>query len=180
VKEQEEKAMQLFTQVLEDTRELTRPDAMPIIKKGFYETIEKYPDSFLAEESYYRLMTINLREVYPPKEEEAEEIYREYFKNYKNPRIGMTMTSDLARFYYDYQRWEKLAKFTTPFMREYVKSGKYGDTVFIFLYTEAKFYLKDYEEARKGYQIMKKNFAGTRNAEMAEKRLEYIKSIQER
>jgi len=92
--------------------------------------------------------------------------------------MGMAMNGDLARYYYDNNRWEKLALFATPFMREYIKSGKYGDTVFIFFYTEAKFFLKDYEEARKGYQIIMENFKGSGNARIAEQRLKYMESMQ--
>lgn len=178
VQEQEDKAMDKFRDMLEGTKELRREDTVPLITAGYGEVIDKYPDSFLAEESYYRLMVLNLRDYSPPREEEAERLYREYFQKYKDPRIGMAMNGDLARYYYDNNRWERLARFTTPFMREFLKSGKYGDTVFIFFYTEAKFFLKDYEEARKGYQIIKKNFPGTGNAKIAEHRLEYMKSIQ--
>jgi len=178
VTEQEEKAMERFKTLLDETRELDRSDAMPLILEGYREVMDKYPDSFLAEESYFRMMTIALHEVYPPKEEEAENLYNEYFRRYKHPQMGMAMNGELARYYYKEMKWEKLAKFTTPFMREYVKSGKYGDTVFLFLYTEAKFHLKDYDEARKGYQIIKRNSAGTRDADIAEQRLEYIRSIQ--
>jgi len=179
VTQQEELAMKKFREILDSTKELKRQDAVPLIMNGYDEVIEKYPDSYLAEESYYRKMSIYLLENYPPMEKEAEDVYREYFSKYKKPRMGMAMNGDLARYYYNNQKWEKLARFTTPFMREYVRTGKYGDTVFLFLYTEAKFYLKDYEEARKGYQIIKKNFAGKPDARNAEQRIEYINSILE-
>jgi outer membrane protein assembly factor BamD (BamD/ComL family) len=169
--------MKLFNEMLESTRELKREDYIPIIMKKYEEMIEKYPDTFRSEEAYYRMMRVNLREFYPPREEEAERLYREYFKKYKNPRVGMAMNGDLARHYFKHQRWEKLARFQTTFIKEYVKSGKYGDTLFLYLYTEAKFHLKDYEEARRGYQIIKRNFKGKRNAMMAEKRLEQLKTI---
>jgi len=179
VQEQEEKAMEEFKVMLESTKGMRRENIVPLISEGYNDIIEKYPDSFLAEESYYRLMVIKLRDHYPPQEEEAERLYREYFRIYKKPRIGMSMNGDLARYYYDYKKWEKLASFTMPFMKEYVKTGKYGDTVFLFLYTEAKFHLKEYDEARRGYQIIKRNFAGKRDAKIAEERLEYIKSLQD-
>lgn len=178
VTEQENMAMDRFRELLESTRELKRQEAMPLIMNGYSEVMEKYPDSLLAEESYYRLMSIYLLENFPPKEKEAEEVYREYFSRYKNPRLAMALNGDLARHYYKHGKWEKLAKFTTPFMREYVRSGRYGDTVFLFLYTEAKFHLKDYEEARRGYQIIKSKFKGKRDAKLAQQRLEYINSIQ--
>lgn len=171
--------MNKFRDILESTRELKRQDAVPLILDGYDEVMEKYPNSYLAEESYYRKMSIYLLENYPPMEEEAEGLFREYFQKYKKPRLGMIMNSELARYYYSRQRWEKLARFTTPFMREYVKSGKYGDTVFLFLYTEAKFHLKDYEEARRGYQIIKKIFKGKRDAKLADQRLEYLNSLPE-
>lgn len=177
--EQNDKALIKFKEMLDGTADIKREEAIPMLAEGYNSIINQYPQSFLAEESYYRLMTMKLRDYYPPREEEAEQIYREYFQKYKKPRIGMAMNGDLARYYHDNQRWEKLAKFTTPFMREFAKSGKYGDTVFLFLYSEAKFHTKDYDEARKGYQIIRKNFKGTRDAEIAEKRLNTIKSIME-
>ena len=177
VKEQEARALEDFQVMLESTAELKRQEAVPLLAKGYAQVIEDYPASFLAEESYYRMMLMNLRDYTPPREAEAEEVYREYFKKYKNPRIGMAMNGDLARYYYSYRRWEKLAMFTTPFMREYVKSGKYGDTLFLFLYSEAKYFLKDYNEARKGYLIIKKNFKGKRDEKVAEERLEAIEAL---
>ena len=177
VKEQDEKALAEYKAILESTAELRREQAVPVLAEGYARVIDQYPASFLAEESHYRLMLMNLQDFFPPREEEAEKVYREYFSRYKNPRIGMTMNGDLARYYYKNQRWEKLAKFTLPFMKEYVKSGKYGDTVFIFFYTEAKFFMKDYDEARKGYLIIKENFKGKSNARIAEERLEFIKSL---
>lgn len=175
--EQNEKALVKFKEMLDGTADIRREEAIPMLADGYNTIIEEYPQSFLAEESYYRLMTLNLRDYYPPHEAEAERVYREYFKRYPNPRIGMAMNGDLARYYYDNQKWEKLAQFTTPFMREFAKSGKYGDTVFLFLYSEAKYNLKDYKEARKGYLIIRKNFKGTRDAEVAGERLNSIKSI---
>lgn len=159
VKEQEDRAMLKMTELLEITSTKKREEALPYIVSGYREIMQKYPESFMAEEGYYRLMVINIRDYYPPRVKEAEDIYREYFKRYKKPRVGMSMTGDLARFYYANGLWEKLSRFTVPYMREYARSGKYGDTVFLFLYTEARFHLKDYREARKGYTIVLRNAA---------------------
>ena len=180
VKEQEEKSMVKMNEILEITSTKKKEEAIPFIISGYRDIMENYPESFMAEEGYYRLMIINLRDYYPPKIKEAEAIYKEYFRRYRKPRIGMSMTGDLARYYYANGMWEKLSRFTVPFMREFAKSGKYGDTVFLFLYTESRFHLEDYNEARKGYNIVLKNSAeGSSDYNMAINRLEAIKKAME-
>lgn len=174
LQEQNSLAMKKFSDMLEITKNARRQDVLVPLMDGYREIINKYPDSSLAQESYYRLMLMNLQDFDPPRETEAEKIYREYFAKYPKPRLGMTVNGELARYYYQNGKWEKLASFTTPFMREYVKSGKYGDTVFLFLYTEAKYHLGDYKEARKGYLTIKRLFPNSSDARLSDERLKVI------
>lgn len=176
VQEQEQLAMVKLGEMLDETTPLRREAAVPVLINGYFEVIENYPYSFIAEESYFRLMTIYLKDFYPSREAEAEALYSEYFTKYRNPQTGMAMTTDLARHYYETKNWRKLSSFTVPFMREFAKSGKYGDTVFLFYYSEAQFFLEKYGEARKGYKYMIKNNPNSRDSKLANARLKVIKT----
>ncbi len=176
VEEQEKLAMQTFNDMLETTANVPRRKVLNELEQGYNKIIKEYPDTDLAQESYLRLMLYNLEDFERPRVETAENIYKEYFKKYPEPKLGSAMNFYLAKFYFEYHHWEKLAEFSTPFLREYVKTGKYSKTLYLLYYSEAKFHLKDYEEAEKGFTLMLKEFPGTQEAGFAETRLKELKS----
>lgn len=174
VEKQEELAMQTYQQMLELTAERSRYEVLDQLRDGYYKVINEYPDSFLAEESYLRLILHYLHDYEIPREDDAERLYKEYFEKYPKPRMNNAINDALSRHYYEFGRWEKLAKFTTPFMRAYVKEGKFANTIYLFFYSESKFRLGEYDEARRGFRIIMRLFPDTKEADHAKKRLAEI------
>lgn len=176
VDEQEKLSMIKFEEVLEATANLPHDETRALVREGFFEIIEKYPDSYIAEESYFRLILSYLEDFYPPEEKRAEELYREYFQKYQNPKLGNVINQTMARFYYRTGNWKKLVAFTVPYLRDYVKTGKLSNPLFIFFYSEAKFNMNDLKEARNGYNTLIRHFPGSHEAKISKDRLNVIQS----
>lgn len=170
--EQQAKAKEKFMEMLDLTANVARHTVIADLEKGYIEIINKYPDSYLAEESYWRLIIMNLEDFYPPRTERAEELYREYFRKYPKPQLDNAVNDTMARFYFRMNMWEKLATFCLPFMREYVKTGNLPSPLFMFFYSEAKFQLKEFEEAARGFKILIQRFPDSREALHGRERLE--------
>jgi tetratricopeptide (TPR) repeat protein len=176
VEEQERLSLKKFEEVLEATANLPQDETRGLVREGFYEIIEKYPDSYLAEESYLRLILSYLEDFYPPEEKKAEELYREYFQKYPNPKLGNPINEYMARFYYRTGNWEKLVVFTVPYLRNYVKTGKLTNPLFMFFYSEAKFNMNDLKEARIGYKTLIRHYPNSHEAKISKDRLNVIQS----
>jgi hypothetical protein len=176
VEEQERLSMKKFEEVLEATANLPQSETREMVREGFYEIIDKYPDSYLAEESYFRLIISYLEDFYPPKEKRAEELYREYFDKYPAPKLNNVINDTMVRYYYRTANWEKLVAFTVPYLRSYAETGKLINPLFIFFYSEAKFNLNDLKEARTGYRTLINHFPKSQEARISKDRLKFIES----
>jgi TolA-binding protein len=174
VEEQEKKSMEKFNEMLEMTANVPRHTVVPQIEQGYYDIISNYPDSYLAEEAYFRLIIMNLEDYYPNRIEKAEELYREYFSKYPKPRLNNAINDTMVRYYYIERHWEKLAAMCIPYLKEYAKTGKLSSPLFIFFYSEAKLYMDDLNEARKGYKILISQFPSSHEAKIARDRLNEI------
>ena len=178
LEKQQELALESYTYLLDKTSHMSRPEKRGILLEGYEEVIRKYPDSSFAHESYFHLIRLYLYNYDVPKEKEAEEVYRRYFKAYEDPRIGDSLSLEMAKYYYQFRRLEHLVSFTVPFMQEYVETGKMRDGLFLFYYSEAKYLLKDYREALRGYVTYSKLYPGIKNMEkFVQKRLMEIRHL---
>lgn len=177
VEEQNKKAFEVFNQMLELTAENPRETVLPKIEEGYAKIIAEYPDSYLAEESFMRLIMINFEEYPTARVERAEELYREYFKRYPKPRLDVAINNTMALLYYRYARWDRLVAFCIPFVEQYVKTGKFESTMYLFYYSEGRFNMKDYKEAEKGYRLVIKHYKGADTARIAGERLKQIEGM---
>lgn len=176
VEEQDRLSMIKFEEVLEATANLPHDETRPMVREGFYYIIAQYPDSYLAEESYFRLIISYLEDFYPPEEKRAEELYRDYFEKYPKPRLNNAINDTMARHYYRNGKWEKLLAFSVPYLRDYVKTGKLPNPLFIFFYSEAKFNLTDLKEAKTGYKTLIRHFPKSHEARIAKDKLKILQS----
>jgi hypothetical protein len=85
--EQEEEAYVIFNQILELSRGLERQANLPRMKELYRDIIEKYPDSWLAQESYMRLIIIARQKKTPEGDAEAERLYLEFLNKYPDSRL---------------------------------------------------------------------------------------------
>lgn len=175
VAEQEKKSWESYEDILNMTIGAKRRTILPKLELAHRKLIEEYPDSYLAHESYWRLITMNLNDYTPPRVEKAEQIYKEYLERYPNPKLKYPIDDTMARFYYRSNLWKKLLGFCTPYIRKYIKTGELKGPLYLFFYTEAKFFLGDFKEADKGYRTIKRLFPKSQEARISEKRLKEVR-----
>jgi tetratricopeptide (TPR) repeat protein len=175
VEEQEEKSVEAYTDILEMTANVDKLTIVPQLKEKYLELIEDYPDAYFAEESFLRLIELSFRYYDEPNVDAAEHYYMEYFRKYPKPRLDKMMNDTMARSYYRFGFWGRLATFLEPHMMKYARTGKLRGPLYIFFYSEAKFHLQEHAEARKGYQTVIRLFPGSREAAISKERLNKIK-----
>ena len=153
VEVQEEKAERSFASLLTDTQRMRRVEKRDILIDGFREIIEKYPDSSIAHESHFHLIRHLLYDYEIPREAEAENVRGSYYVKYRHSglKIAQSLDFEIAKYYYQFRRWNKLVEFTIPYMQEYVDTGRMRDGLYMFYYSEARFNLADYDEALRGF-----------------------------
>lgn len=173
-KEQDERAMEVFEEILELTTNPERQTVVARMESLYKEIIVVYPNSQFAPESYYRLIKINLDDFTPPKVTEAKELYKEFTEKYPGSGLKPAINDTIARSYYNNGLWEELLEFCTPAVKDYIKTGSLNGPFFMFLYSEAKFMLGDMAEAAKGYRIVTRMFPNSSEARLSKNRLEDI------
>ena len=178
--QQQELALQSYKELLEKTERMTRVEKRDIMVKGFEYVMRNYPDSSYAHESYFHLIRHYLYNYDIPREKEAEEVYGRYFETYEDPRLGNTLSLELAKYYYQFKRLDRLVSLTVPFMQEFVETGKMLDGLFMFYYSEAKFIQKDYKESLRGYVTYARLYPNNDMKKFVQKRLKEIRHLLEK
>jgi tetratricopeptide (TPR) repeat protein len=178
--EQDEDAMKAYEDILALADRSRRSEILPQLEQAHLDVIQRYPDSYLAHESYLMLIRSYLEDYHPPRWEEAEALYRRYFVRYEAPRMGRTIDFYMARFYYRDQEWDKLAAFIIPLMRRFAETGELPSSAHLFYYSEAMYNKKDFEEAEKGYLLIVESYPDSLEASIAKTRLGSIKDIRKR
>lgn len=85
--EQNEKAYEVFEQILDLSKAPDRAENLPEIKRLYWEIIRQYPEIDLAQECYLRLIIIARDEKSPAGDMEAEELYQEFLETYPDSRL---------------------------------------------------------------------------------------------
>jgi hypothetical protein len=179
VEEQEALAEETFKDLLQKTGRMEIIEKNDILLAGYQSIIANYPDSYLAHESYYHMVRHLLFNYNTSREAEAEKAYREYLKKYENGTMKERISFEIAKYYYERKRWKKLISFTVPFMREYVSTGRISDSLYAFYYSEARYHLKEYDEAIRGYMTYKKIRSGGGLSNYVDKRLKELKHLKD-
>jgi hypothetical protein len=178
--QQEERAEAKYLDLLESTARMPRKERSDILVEGYKDVIKNYPESSFAEESHYHLIKIYFYNYDAPMESQAENIYRKYFKNYEKPRMSSIINLEMAKYYYQFRQWDKLVTFTVPFLRKYLKTGKIDDGLYIFYYSEAKYQLKEYKEALRGYVTFADKYKENKMEKFIKRRLRQIDHLMEK
>lgn len=178
LEEQSKKALDTFNKILILTEDATdRQAILPQMEAMYEEVINNYPDAPLVEESYWRLISINMEEFKPPRVDKAERLYQDFLKKYPESPLKIYMEHTFGRFYHTNKMWDKLLRLFTPQVKKFIKTGKLDSSYPLFMYSEAKFNLGDFVEAEKGYKIVIEFFPKTGEGETAKKRLKEIQDL---
>lgn len=169
--EQDKRAREIFSKILELTAAEDRRTVIPEMEKLYLELIDTYPQSGNAHESYYRLMLIYLNDVAPPAFEKAEKLLDRYYLQYPDMSRINPVSDTLADAYYQNGTWQKLLNLCRPVVKQFIDDGTLIRPLEMYYYSEAKYHLGDRVEAAKGYRIVIATFPRSRESQLAEKRL---------
>jgi tetratricopeptide (TPR) repeat protein len=172
--EEETKSLEVFTSVLELIESTDdRKSVLPKIEELYDNIIRQYPEAPLAQESYWKLITIYVDDYSPPAYDKAEMKYNEFLKKYPQSHIKGFIEDTLANSYYKNSDWNGLLQLTTPAYQEYLEKGQQPRASMVFMYAEANYNLGNLEEARKVYKIVSELFpklmVGINSKKMLEK-----------
>ena len=156
---QEAGSLKVFSEILdviESTRD--RKSILPKIEELYDKIISEYPDAPLAQESYWKLITLYIEDYSPPAYDKAEARYNEFIKKYPKSALKGFLSEELGRSYYRNAMWKKLLEVCTPLFREHIEQGTRTRASLLFMYAEANYNLGNVAEAEKGYEIVVEKF----------------------
>ena len=152
-----------------------RKAVLPQVENLYKKIINDYYDTPLAQESYWRLISIYIDDYSPPAYEEAESLYQDFLNKYPGSPLRGFIAETLGKSYYKSAQWDKLLKVCTPAFKEYTEEGKRPKPSLMFMYAEANFNMGSVAEAERGYEIFLEVFPRAGNSIKAKTRLEEIR-----
>ncbi len=173
--DREAKAYDLFNEILTLTETSDINAVFPQMEALYLEIIRGYPDTALAQESYWRLISLYVDKSTPPEYEKAENSYKEFLKKYPGSVIKNVIEDTLSKSYYKNEKWDKLLKLYTPVVNKFNEKGKLLNPEPMFMYAEAKFNLGNLIEAEKAYKTVIELVPKSSRATTSKIRLEDIK-----
>jgi len=175
----EQESLEIFTEILDliESSE-DRQTVLPQVEELYDKIIREYPDTPLAQESYWRLITIYIEDYSPPEFEKAEIRYAEFIEKYPNSILRGMVEETLGKSYYKHAKWNKLLEFCTPAFKDYLEKGKHPRASLIFMYSEANYNLGNLKEAEKGYKIVAELFPKLMVGKRSKAMLEKMKKVQ--
>jgi len=124
----------------------------------YEQIINSCPDVPLAQESYWRLIEISFKDFNPPKKDRALSLYKEFRTRYPDSPLRNVVEATLRRLLYLHEYWNDLVVLTSPNTEDFSDPKALKSPLPMFFYSEAKFHLKDLNEASKGYRAILKYF----------------------
>ncbi|MBI4837924.1 MAG: tetratricopeptide repeat protein [Nitrospirae bacterium] len=173
-KEQGEKAFNLFTEILAFTETGDREAALPKIEATYLKITAEYPDTPLAQESYWRLISIYVNDYTPPQYEKAELLYYEFLRKYPGSGMKTPVEDTLSQSYHKNAKWENLLAIHAQAVDEYNEKGRISSPEPLFMSAEAKLHKGNIEDAEKYYKAVINLFPNSFRATISKKRLEGI------
>jgi len=170
----EARAYEIFEMILMLSDESDKKDVFGEIEELYLEIIQKYPDTALAQECYWRLIIHYVEKSTPPLFEKAEKMYGEFLKNYPKSAIKNLIIDTLSKGYYDNGVWEKLITLNLPVVEAFYETKKLSNPSLLFMYAEAQFNLGNPQEAEKAYESLIESFPKSRLAALSKKRLDEL------
>jgi tetratricopeptide (TPR) repeat protein len=174
--EREAGAFEKFNEILVVSRSTKNREAvLPEMVELYTGLIDEYPDVPVAQESYWKLIEIYVKDFSPPDYKKAEALHNRFVRNYPQSGLKGLVEKTLAVSYYRNKEWDRLLKLSAPGFKGFIEKGGPPFPFLIFMYAEANFQLGNYKEAEKGFQIVIEEFPQLNENKRAKARIEYIK-----
>ncbi len=173
----ETESLNVFSEIL-DLVESTddRQAVLPKIEALYERIIDDYADAPLAQESYWKLITIYLEDYSPPELDKAEMRHKEFVEKYPVSILRGMIEDTLGKGYYKNGDWDRLLKLCSPTYTQYIESKKHPRASLLFMFAEASYNLGNMEDAKKAYEIGAELYPklgeGMRSKSMLEKMVE--------
>jgi tetratricopeptide (TPR) repeat protein len=176
LEEQKTLAMAKFNDILTLRESTHNRDAIrPELENLYLDLVTEYPDAPLAQESYWKLIEMYLKEYSPPEYDRAEELYGRFVQLYPEPGMMKIMIDrSLGIMYYKNREWERLLKLTAPLFRAYVDEDKRTAPFLLFSYAESNFQLRNFDDAEQGFKVVLKDFPDFSENRLSKARVTYI------
>jgi TolA-binding protein len=172
--EEEKKAYKIFEEILNLTETSDTQTVLPQIEELYLKIIKEYQNLALAQECYWRLITLYVEKTVPPDYEKAENSYKEFLEKYPESPIKILIIDTLSKSYYKSGKWDKLMNLNSPVVKEYEEKGKLQSPEPMFMYAEAKYNFGDLKEAEKAYKTVIELFPKSSRVATSKARLEEI------
>ncbi|MBI4844612.1 MAG: hypothetical protein HY809_09905 [Nitrospirae bacterium] len=174
--EQEMMSREAFNEILQISSSAEREEILPEMERKYLEIIGNYPDAPLAQESYYRLISIFLLDYYPPEFQKAEAHYADFLRKYPGSKFRYLVDLTLGTSYYKSKQWDKLLALVRPAYDNYLKKGSAGSPSLLFMFAEANFNLGFLDDAEAGYHAVVRLFPNFGDGVQSRARLNEISS----
>lgn len=173
--------LDIFTQILEIYENAaSRQEAAQKAEVLYARIINEYPQTPLAQESYWKLITLTVRDFSPPDFEKAEKLYNEFMVKYPGSILKNAVQQTLIQSYNRYAEWGRMIKLCAPAFMEYKKGSKEPAPLILYMYAEANYRLGNIAEAEEGYKATLKLYPKISYAMKAKKRLDEIGKKEEK
>jgi tetratricopeptide (TPR) repeat protein len=176
--EREKKAFEKFNEILIVRRSSRdRKAVLPKMEQLYVQLIDEYPDVPVAQESYWKLVEIYTKDYSPPLYDKAEELYDEFVEKYPESGLKRVVDKTLALSFYINKEWERLLRLCDPEFKKYIEEGISPYPLLIFMYAEANFHLRNFEEAEKGFKIVMEDFPQLNENRRAKDRIKHMNRV---
>jgi tetratricopeptide (TPR) repeat protein len=173
---EEKKALETFEEILELVNSAgDRQNVLPQIEERYKKIINDYPETPLAQESYWRLIKLYVEDYFPPDHGKAEQVYDAFLKRYPDSGMRSMIDETLGRSYQKHAKWNMLLGLCKPTYEGYENNGKFPRPLLLFFYSEAQYNLGNIPDAIKGYNTVIKLFPRSGFSSRAKAKLEEIR-----
>ena len=164
----ENKSLNVFSDIL-DLAESTddRQSILPQIEELYTRIINEYPDVPLAQESYWKLIELNLKEYKPSKTNKANMLYKEFVRKYPESTLRAVIEDTVGKGLYQNAEWKNLLDLCAPTFKAYVENEKHPRASLLFMYAEANYHLENIDEAKKAYEVAAELYPKIREGQRA-------------
>ncbi len=157
--EDESRSLDIFSEILDLSYSSEgRQAVLPKMEALYEKIITEYPDAPLAQESYWKLITMYLEDYSPPELDKAEKRYNEFKARYPDSWLRSIIEDSLAKGYYQNGQWDLLLELSAPSYDDYIEKGKQPRASILFMYAEAGLHLGQVSNAKKAYEIVAELF----------------------